>query len=141
MSLVFFCCQTRYNVLTFSHLKLVFTTKNLVIKSYQIEVSVLQSFSVHKTARIGTNSPFRLESSSSDGTDAKRNENGTKRKRYEKFRCTIVVRCKNVNFFLAATVLAVVTFIDHFRQYLLGRQFLLRTDHHSLTCPKTMRDS
>ena len=107
MSLVFFCCQTRYNVLTFSHLKLVFTIKNLVIKSYQIEVSVLQSFSVHKTARIGTNSmnsPFRLESSSSDGTDAKRNENGTIRKRYEKFRCTIVGRCKNVNFFLAATV-------------------------------------
>ena len=30
-------------------------------------MSVLQSFSVHKTARIGTNSPFRLESSSSDG--------------------------------------------------------------------------
>ena len=99
MSLVFFCCQTRYNVLTFSHLKLVFTIKNLVIKSYQIEVSVLQSFSVHKTARIGTNSPFRLESSSSDGTDAKRNENSTIRKRYEKFRCTIVGRCKNVNFF------------------------------------------
>ena len=67
-------------------------------------MSVLQSFSVHKTARIGTNSPFRLESSSSDGTDAKRNENGTIRKRYKKFRCTIVGRCKNLNFFLAATV-------------------------------------
>ena len=28
---------------------------------------------------------------------------------------------------------AVVTFTNHFQQYLLGRQFLLRTDHHSLT--------
>ena len=27
-------------------------------------------------------------------------------------------------------LLAVVTFTNHFRQYLLGRQFLLRTDHH-----------
>ena len=77
VSLVFFCCQTRYTVLTFSHLKLVFTIKNIVIKSYQIEVSVLQSFSVHKTARIGTNSPFRLESSSSDGDGCQ-----TERKQY-----------------------------------------------------------
>ena len=30
-------------------------------------------------------------------------------------------------------LLAVVTFTNHFRQYLLGQQFLLRTDHHSLT--------
>uniref|UniRef100_A0A1X7VQ17 Reverse transcriptase RNase H-like domain-containing protein n=1 Tax=Amphimedon queenslandica TaxID=400682 RepID=A0A1X7VQ17_AMPQE len=30
-------------------------------------------------------------------------------------------------------LLAVVTFTGHFRQYLLGHQFLLRTDHHSLT--------
>ena len=30
-------------------------------------------------------------------------------------------------------LLAVVTFTNHFLQYLLGRQFLLRTDHHSLT--------
>jgi len=30
-------------------------------------------------------------------------------------------------------LLAVVTFTQHFRPYLLGRQFLLRTDHGSLT--------
>ena len=30
-------------------------------------------------------------------------------------------------------LLAVVTFVHHFRPYLLGRQFLLRTDHGSLT--------
>lgn len=30
-------------------------------------------------------------------------------------------------------LLAVVTFVQHFRPYLLGRQFLLRTDHGSLT--------
>ena len=30
-------------------------------------------------------------------------------------------------------LLAVVTFTKHFWQYLLGWQFLLRTDHHSLT--------
>ena len=30
-------------------------------------------------------------------------------------------------------LLAVVTFTNHFRQYLLGQQFLLRTDHCSLT--------
>ena len=30
-------------------------------------------------------------------------------------------------------LLAVVTFIQHFRPYLLGREFLLRTDHGSLT--------
>ena len=28
---------------------------------------------------------------------------------------------------------AIVTFTNHFRQYLLGRKFTLRTDHHSLT--------
>ena len=32
-------------------------------------------------------------------TDAKRNENGTIWKWYKKFRCTIVGRCKNINFF------------------------------------------
>ena len=30
-------------------------------------------------------------------------------------------------------LLAVVTFVQHFRPYLLGRKFLLRTDHGSLT--------
>ena len=30
-------------------------------------------------------------------------------------------------------LLAVVTFIQYFRHYLLGKQFLLRTDHGSLT--------
>ena len=30
-------------------------------------------------------------------------------------------------------LLAVVTFIQHFRLYLLGREFILRTDHGSLT--------
>ncbi|KAK3705767.1 hypothetical protein QZH41_000594, partial [Actinostola sp. cb2023] len=29
-------------------------------------------------------------------------------------------------------MLAMVTYIDHFRYYLLGRRFLVRTDHHSL---------
>ena len=29
-------------------------------------------------------------------------------------------------------LLAVVTFLNHFRQYLLGRKFILRTDHSSL---------
>ena len=30
-------------------------------------------------------------------------------------------------------LLAIVTFTNHFRQYLLGQKFILRTDHHSLT--------
>ena len=30
-------------------------------------------------------------------------------------------------------MLALVTYVDHFRYYLLGRRFCLRTDHHSLT--------
>ena len=30
-------------------------------------------------------------------------------------------------------LLAIVTFTNHFRQYLLGREFVLRTDHHSLS--------
>ena len=30
-------------------------------------------------------------------------------------------------------LLAVVTFLQHFRPYLLGREFLLRTDHGSVT--------
>ena len=62
-------------------------------------MSVLQSFSVRKTARIGTNSPFCLESSSSDGDGCQ-----TERKRYN----TETVRkvllhdrraVQNVNFF------------------------------------------
>ena len=30
-------------------------------------------------------------------------------------------------------LLAVVTFLQHFRQYLLGQEFTVRTDHGSLT--------
>lgn len=37
-------------------------------------------------------------------------------------------------------LLAVVVFIDHFRQYLLGQSFLLRTDHSSLAWLKNFRN-
>ena len=37
-------------------------------------------------------------------------------------------------------LLAIVTFTNHFRQYLLGREFLLRTDHHSLTWLTNFKD-
>ena len=37
-------------------------------------------------------------------------------------------------------MLAVVTFIKHFRPYLLGKQFTLRTDHSSLTWLFRTRD-
>ena len=37
-------------------------------------------------------------------------------------------------------LLAVVTFINHFRPYLLGRQFRLRTDHSSLIWLRTFKE-
>ena len=37
-------------------------------------------------------------------------------------------------------LLAVVTFVKHFRTYLLGNKFTLRTDHGSLTCLCNFRD-
>ena len=37
-------------------------------------------------------------------------------------------------------LLAVIVFIQHFRPYLLGREFTLRTDHGSLTWLQTFRD-
>ena len=36
-------------------------------------------------------------------------------------------------------LLAVVTFLKHFRQYLIGRQFTIRTDHGALTWLKLLR--
>ena len=36
-------------------------------------------------------------------------------------------------------LLAVVTFVHHFRHYLLGQQFTLRTDHGSLTWLKNFK--
>lgn len=38
-------------------------------------------------------------------------------------------------------LLAVVTFIQHFRHYLIGRNFLIRTDHASLTWLKNFRNA
>ena len=37
-------------------------------------------------------------------------------------------------------LLAVITFVQHFRPYLLGREFLLRTDHGSLTWLTNFRE-
>ena len=36
-------------------------------------------------------------------------------------------------------LLAVVTFLKHFRQYLIGRQFTIRTDHGALTWLKNFK--
>ena len=38
-------------------------------------------------------------------------------------------------------LLAVVEFVKHFRHYLLGRKFLLRTDHSSLRWLMNFRDA
>ena len=38
-------------------------------------------------------------------------------------------------------LLAVVVFLNHFRQYLLGKKFILQTDHRSLVWLRNRRDS
>ena len=37
-------------------------------------------------------------------------------------------------------LLAIVEFVQHFRQYLLGRQFTLRTDHGSLVWIRNFKE-
>ena len=37
-------------------------------------------------------------------------------------------------------ILALVTYVDYFRCYLLGRKFRLRTDHHSLRCLTSFKE-